>query len=331
MTIQAISGVKNNGYTNVSFEGRKNKSSKNPQITSPMKAVPLAVLVALSPMTTTNAEQIMRSNVNTVELAQTQDGWKTTVLETKTFKTNRGDLKLELINRKNDDVNANINSIHFEYKDGGLHGKLDGREKMEYRLYDDSGVRFATMTASELRFKDQNGNKFYIEDENVDKYIKSLEDRKIISTYTGSDYDNYNYSTEDGKYVFSWYSQAKRQPEKFGAEFRPAKYKTAMGTYEIHLYDSEKVLTLKRDDGPELKIKGLQIANNDFTLRGNQSVSVPFGKIIVEYKGKEHFLVDDELFLFMAEKIMTDPLSKTILPEIGEKSEHVDFKVHMDW
>lgn len=74
MTIQAISSVKNNGYVNnISFGGKKDKPVQNPNMTTPLKAVPLAVLIALSPMTTTRADQIMSRSENVIELAQTQD------------------------------------------------------------------------------------------------------------------------------------------------------------------------------------------------------------------------------------------------------------------
>ncbi len=72
MAIQAISSVTNKGYSNISFGKRGEKPVKNHNVTSPMKAVPLAVLIAMSPLTTTNAENIMRAenNANTIELAQ---------------------------------------------------------------------------------------------------------------------------------------------------------------------------------------------------------------------------------------------------------------------
>lgn len=72
MAIQAISSVTNKGYSNISFGKRGEKPAKNHNVTSPVKAVPLAVLIAMSPLTTTNAENIMRaeSNANTIELTE---------------------------------------------------------------------------------------------------------------------------------------------------------------------------------------------------------------------------------------------------------------------
>lgn len=127
MTIQAISGVKNNGYTNVSFEGRKNKSSKNPQITSPMKAVPLAVLVALSPMTTTNAEQIMRSekNQNVTELTQTSK--KEKVIDKKTIEVGRNKVIVSSISTDGDDSNFEVVKLRNAVNNGIGVGGYDER------------------------------------------------------------------------------------------------------------------------------------------------------------------------------------------------------------
>ncbi len=334
MSIQAISSVRNN--SNVNFEGRVKKEKAEKAVTSPvassMKAVPLVVLLAMSPMTTTNAQQIMRSNANTVELAQIQPDVTTTVLETKTFKTNRGDLKLKLINYRFKN-NSSSNQLTYElYSSDGkkYSGSYKDRVQMEYRLYDDSGLRFGEITASERVFGYNIGeDNVHIEDENVEQYIKSLEEKKLIGTSDFSAYDNYNHSTEDGGYVSSWYSQAKYEPEKFGTISRPANFKTETGNYELRLYenDGKSTLTIKRDNGPELKLKGLKLTDYNFTLCGKQNVQLKLGKILVEYKGEEHFLVDNDMFLFIAQTIMNDPASKSILPDIEEENENVVFKV----
>ena len=72
MSIHAISSVTNKSYSNINFEKRKEKPVKNQNVTSPMKAVPLAALIAMSPLTTNNAANIMKAEnkTNTVELAQ---------------------------------------------------------------------------------------------------------------------------------------------------------------------------------------------------------------------------------------------------------------------
>ncbi len=72
MAIQALSGVTNKGYSNISFGKHKEHPEKKYNVTNTMKAVPLAVLIAMSPLTKTNAENIMRTedNANVIELAE---------------------------------------------------------------------------------------------------------------------------------------------------------------------------------------------------------------------------------------------------------------------
>lgn len=74
MQVQAIASVRN--YNNVNFEGRVKKEKAEKSVTSPvaspMKAVPLAVLLAMSPLTKTNAQNIIPDvdNANKIELVQ---------------------------------------------------------------------------------------------------------------------------------------------------------------------------------------------------------------------------------------------------------------------
>ena len=53
----------NEKIQNINFEGRKTKQNPKPQLqhqTTPIKAVPLAVLIAMSPMTKTYAKTIFK-------------------------------------------------------------------------------------------------------------------------------------------------------------------------------------------------------------------------------------------------------------------------------
>ena len=94
MAIQALSGVSSKGYTNINFGKRKEQQPEiKHNVTSPMKAVPLAALIAVSPLTKTNAESIMNpvANENMVELAQPQQSERNYgYLYGKIFKTELG-------------------------------------------------------------------------------------------------------------------------------------------------------------------------------------------------------------------------------------------------
>lgn len=93
MAIEAITSIRNNNSNNVHFEARKNKKSapvSNPTTSGTLKAVPLAVLLAMSPITTTNAESIMHgeSITATTEIAQNQN--KPVIIFTEKIVTQNG-------------------------------------------------------------------------------------------------------------------------------------------------------------------------------------------------------------------------------------------------
>ena len=147
MAIQAISSVTNKGYSNISFGKRGEKPAKNHNVTSPMKAVPLAVLIAMSPLTTTNAENIMRaeSNANTIELAQNPQS--RVLIYGDSFKSQNGtDVIVMALNTKGgtdsfDKILLKAGKFTFEAKD------LVNRE---IYLYGENGVKEGPMYTKEV-------------------------------------------------------------------------------------------------------------------------------------------------------------------------------------
>ena len=147
MAIQAISSVTNKGYSNISFGKRGEKPAKNHNVTSPMKAVPLAVLIAMSPLTTTNAENIMRaeSNANTIELAEAPQS--RVLIYGDSFKSQNGtDVIVMALNTKGgtdsfDKILLKAGKFTFEAKD------LVNRE---IYLYGENGVKEGPMYTKEV-------------------------------------------------------------------------------------------------------------------------------------------------------------------------------------
>ena len=149
MAIQAISRVTNRGYSNISFGKRGEKPAKNHNVTSPMKAVPLAVLIAMSPLTTTNAENIMRaeSNANTIELTEAPQSQGRVLIYGDSFKTQNGtDVIVMALNTKGgtdsfDKILLKAGKFTFEAKD------LVNRE---IYLYGENGVKEGPMYTKEV-------------------------------------------------------------------------------------------------------------------------------------------------------------------------------------
>ena len=207
MAIQAISSVTNKGYSNISFGKRGEKPAKNHNVTSPMKAVPLAVLIAMSPLTTTNAENIMRaeSNAHTIELTETPQSQGRVLIYGDSFKTQNGsDVTVMALNTKGgtdsfDQILLKAGKFTFEAKD------LVNRE---IYLYGENGVKEGPMYTKEVIGETEYNGKiqsFSFLDPQVVNYVEA-----VISQPTNQSnikgvrqaHNNLIVATEEGDLLF---------------------------------------------------------------------------------------------------------------------------------
>ena len=179
MAIQALSSVTNKGYSNVSFGKRGEKSAKNqsnPHVVSSLKAVPLAALIAMSPLNTTNAKDMMRSerNQNVIELAQEPQSQNLMYIYAKSFKSaNDMDVLVTAVNTegKKDYFNKvliKIEDFTFEVKD------IINRESY---LYSGNGTKEGPLNFKEVITEtDLEGKKerFSFIDPNIVNYIEAI-------------------------------------------------------------------------------------------------------------------------------------------------------------
>lgn len=191
MSIQAISSIASKGYSNISFGKRGEKSAKNTHMASPLKSVPLAVLVAMSPLNTTNAENIMRSerNQNVIELAQNPQNKNYEVIAQKEFPINgfepnakavvkviaKDDKKFLTLSYSNDNVNdakfqdmkitelQNVNA-YIKSSNGVSEGPLSFSQ-VKYRMRGDSPKEFTISDANVYNYVDMM-NKVFSDDDN---------------------------------------------------------------------------------------------------------------------------------------------------------------------
>ena len=176
MAIQAISRVTNRGYSNISFGKRGEKPAKNHNVTSPMKAVPLAVLIAMSPLTTTNAENIMRaeSNAHTIELAEAPQSQSRVLMYGDSFKSQNGtDVIVMALNTKGgtdsfDQIVLKVGEFTFEAKDLLLR---------EGYLYSSNGVKEGPLSFKEVIAEteiDGKKERLSFVDPNIVNYVEAL-------------------------------------------------------------------------------------------------------------------------------------------------------------
>lgn len=114
----------NRGYSNISFGKRPDKAGKNHNATSTMRVVPLAALIAMSPLTTTKAADIMRdeNNVNRIELAEAPQSRGRVLLYGDAFETPKGNVTVMALNTKGgtdsyDQILLTMHGYTFEAKE----------------------------------------------------------------------------------------------------------------------------------------------------------------------------------------------------------------------
>ena len=111
MKVEAIKGYK---FNNIDFAGKKQKKQTQPHVTSPMKAVPVIVLMAMSPINAplTSAHPIASASPQTEVVANKDKVIQ--ALEIKNASPNYGDCILELISTDGDDSRAEKVALSFK-------------------------------------------------------------------------------------------------------------------------------------------------------------------------------------------------------------------------
>lgn len=176
MAIQALSSVTNKGYSNISFGKRSGKTGKNHNVSSPMKAVPLAVLIAMSPLNTTKAADIMReeNGANRIELAEAPQSTGRVALYGNAFKTQNGsNVTVMALNTKGgtdsyDQILLKVGDYTFEAKD-----LID---RVAY-LYSSNGVKEGPLRFTEVVAEtelDGKKTRFSFLDSNVVGFVEAV-------------------------------------------------------------------------------------------------------------------------------------------------------------
>ncbi len=144
MAIRPVSVSFYNNYNNLAFEGRKKKNSEQSRVSSPVKAVPLAVLLAMSPLNAQKAFALEPESPkieNVTGLNETQQAGRIPMPSNWTVLKNIGiDFKagmryeFNLIDTDNDKSNFEI----LEFTNIGANGDIVGRGILKaVKLHDD--------------------------------------------------------------------------------------------------------------------------------------------------------------------------------------------------
>ena len=278
MAIESISSVVNRGYA-PNFEGKKDKSQSRPgtHVTSPLKAVPLAVLIAMSPLTETSAREIMRPINEVTALAQGQQ--KENIIYAYTFDTEKlSNVKVEALNTR---------------------GNLDGFDKIRIRIGDyDFDVKEVIKSNLYLVSADErkegplifrevktefNGKQYTFLDQNVAGFVASIVENfdgnksnisKIKSREYNFIFDSvyeqfYKINQEETANIFEDYKNNKSNIK--GIVINEKEINGSNGKYKLRFYDKDgnknnyEDITLQKNGYGEFSVDAIYFLNTKLT------------------------------------------------------------------
>lgn len=277
MAIEAISGIKNNGLTNINFEARKNKKSvpvSNPTATSTVKAIPLAVLLAMSPMTTTNAENIMRGEAlqETTEIVQSQN--KPVVIFSEKIVTNsRIPFYVNGINSKGntDSIDKIELSAPKDNKGNWVTYTVNSVVDRELYILSLNGVKEGPLKLTQVTATDNLTNKTYsLLDPTLTGYVKALVEhpynKSDIKRSSRSDnmilaFDNF-YIPKNPEKEISYFPTTQNKGNKNFGKPIPSLTKEIEGSHGIYTirvyerpnYPDRRNLTIQKNGDDEFRV-----------------------------------------------------------------------------
>ncbi len=361
MAIQALSSVTNNAYSKVSFGKRGEKPAKNhsnPHVASSLKAVPLAALIAMSPLNTTNAKDIMRSeyNQNTIELAQQPQEGNRMFLYPKLFKSANGNnVVVAAVNTKGqedsfDKIILQSGGFEFEAKDlvdreiylysgnGGKEGPLQIKEVITETELDGKKQRFSFVDPQIVNYVEN-----IVAQSTNESNIKGIRkaNSNLIITPQKCDLafvdDNYIKNTFIPKmkenFTHWFYSELMAKTKEKGkekgilTELKDLSIKSdgTFGDYTIRFYDLDKdtnnfeLITIQKDGENEYFFKGFTEIDGNLLGVDDQ---IPTGKIfaIRLQQSLLELAADGESLIMTDDFLLGDLLNALKSPKFNTKN-----------
>ncbi len=316
MAIRPITQIMPKQNNIVQFEGKKKNSNQPKTSTTPMvKAVPLAVLIAMSPMTTTasNSQRLeVQNDIEMVESPVVNDIEQARVISQKRFNQIEPgiDLGVDLLN-----VNGK-KQVKFTYIENGknIDETTDNRfVKYNFTIVSDDGTKKSFKLKSVHSFiKDpyqsalitpkpviikkkavvnymENLNKQYPQD------IKKVEYNRILAPTTGGTLQN-NAKGDIMKDALPM--------ENYGKYVGSQDFEGDNGTYTVRYYSTDENdnnaenVTIQREGYPELKV-GLLVFHNDYFNKGTDNpTKISYGQITLNGANNSRYnIVDNKLAL----------------------------------
>lgn len=319
MAIAPINNVSfRNNYNQVNFEGKKKEKSTVLHLSNSIKAIPLATLIALSPLNIAEAQRTDSS----------QDNTRSTFIGTKRFEgvlstdIKKGiDLSAEFYDKDGVSSTAEmvtmVSSSTVNKKNAGLpldrydiHASVESLTDYSFNVVGDDGKSLGTITYSQLNLKGGKAISLSNVVSDMREFANSPKNKafpvKKVNVKLIPKRDMGLRTFIDGATEFgtSWIQKVKAVPENFGDVVNTAKFSTGAGEYNIDFYSSDgnpanyETIVVKRDDGLKFKLDGLKQLDLTFaTNDGNRDEKVSIPIIDVSWpKVGQYSIFDNELF-----------------------------------
>ena len=275
MKINAVDSYRVN---NIHFEGKKNKEIQKPvHSANPIKAIPVAVLIAMSPLNAPNTNA-SPSPIPIEATSGTNPARPQNFIEYKNFKTDHNNIFVGLSKDKNSDkykIWVDCNTQRLMSRDQ-MNGYITEYNENEYRIEDTFGYSVQSLNFDNIYVKDtqrtyQSGA---LADKDVCKYVSDL-----ISKYPTDIEPRYHryvmQMVKSGNLEYKTgannkFRTAKENPMNFGTEMRTWEIETSKGKFRVKIYNNDgnksnfETITIEnlKLKGPELKVTELVAANS---------------------------------------------------------------------
>lgn len=311
MAIQAIRQTMPRANA-INFEGKKDKTPKHQPASSPMyKSVPLAVLIAMSPIVSSSRgnDTSITQPITTTQIMS--DNPTETILATKTFKQIEPgiDLKVDLVDRDN---KKNVRFTYIDLEHGNDVTEDNKLVNYNFSIVSDDG--------SKKSFK-LNRIHSFLKDENPSPYVepapiiinnKGLIDylNKIKKQYPDAikteTYDRTLSINPSGTYLrnnaegdIMKKAQAK---ESYGKNVGSQDFEGDNGKYTFAYYSTDgnennlEVVTVKKEGYPELKVQNALYQECVFGAGTKNATSIKYGQVqLVDANNKTYNIIDNAL------------------------------------
>lgn len=322
MAIAPISSVSfRNNYNQVNFEGKKKEKSSGLHVSNSIKAIPLATLIALSPLNTVDADAQVSVNANRyqTEVAnsrQINSFNRADVIEYRDFNYNGFDVRINLVKDKQNPATKNI-WMEWEHDSGiGGSGYVSRFNHIKYNIIGEDSNSGGNVNFNAIYYMQDGGNSEHLQtfsNPDVCDYVNNLIKNNRTSVLKKNVVLNLS-PTIDGwiknsrhNNSIDWIEQAKNNVQQWGNKVGFWEVNTDDGKYKVFAYSTDnnnenfERIAIEKEGGPTLQVKDLVGGLAKFETIDNIIKEVDLYQINVK-KGNAgvHAIYNQQLWEFIA-------------------------------